>query len=268
LGGALSTQPHRSDPRILSRRTLQRDHRILAELLQPGQFVLDVGCGTGTITCGIAAAVGTNGSVVGVDRDESLLELARREHAGIRNLRFVLDDATSLRYRSEFDIVTSARTLQWISDPALAISRMKHAVRPGGILVILDYNHSESCWEPSPPAEFSAFYQALLAWRAANHWDNEMADHLPDLFRNAGLQKVQSHMQDEVVERGDADFAERTLMWIEVIETLGQQLAVAGYCAQPDLERWKVRCELWVQSELKKQRLALRAVTGRVIPVP
>jgi ubiquinone/menaquinone biosynthesis C-methylase UbiE len=232
--------------------------------LQPGQFVLDVGCGTGTITSGIALAVGTNGSVVGVDRDESLLDLARRECDGIPNLRFVPGDATSFRYGSQFDIVTSARTLQWISDPALAISRMKQAVRPGGLLVILDYNHSGSYWEPSPPAEFSAFYQSLLAWRAANHWDNEMADHLPELFRHAGLQKVQSHVQDEVVERGDADFAERTLMWTEVIETLGQQLVTAGYCAEPDLERCKVRCELWVQSELKKQRLALRAVMGRV----
>jgi ubiquinone/menaquinone biosynthesis C-methylase UbiE len=236
-------------------------------MLQPGQFVLDVGCGTGAITSGIAAAVGTNGSVVGVDRDESLLDLARHEYAGIRNLRFVLDDATSLSYSHQFDIVTSARTLQWISDPALAISRMKQAIRPGGLLVILDYNHSGSCWEPTAPAEFSAFYQALLAWRAANHWDNEMADHLPELFRNAGLQKVQSHVQDEVVERGDSDFAERTLMWTEVIETLGQQLVTAGYCSQTDLERWRLRCEQWVQSELKKQRLTLRAVTGSVIPV-
>lgn len=42
----MAAQSHRSDPRILGRRTLQRDHRHLARLLRPGLAVLDVGCGT------------------------------------------------------------------------------------------------------------------------------------------------------------------------------------------------------------------------------
>src|SRR5207249_3817462 len=113
---------HRSDPRILGRRTLQRDHRCLAELLQPGFFVLDVGCGTGAITAGIAKAVGPYGFVTGVDRDEVLLELARTKHDMYPNLHFEYGDATALGFRAQFDVVTAARTLQWIADPALAIS--------------------------------------------------------------------------------------------------------------------------------------------------
>ena len=49
----MSLQPHTSDARILDRRTLERDHRRLAELLKPGMAVLDVGCGTGAITAGL-----------------------------------------------------------------------------------------------------------------------------------------------------------------------------------------------------------------------
>src|SRR5690349_17877386 len=134
----MSAQSHRSDPRILGRRTLERDHRQLAGMLRPGQSVLDVGCGTGAITAGIAKAVGTDGQVVGIDRDEALLELARTEHASLPNLRFERGDVTSLTATAQFDVVTAARTLQWIADPALAISKMKQAAKASGMLVVLD----------------------------------------------------------------------------------------------------------------------------------
>ena len=183
----MPAQSHRSDPRILGRRTLQRDHRCLAELLSPGLSVLDVGCGTGAITAGTAKAVGPHGHVVGIDRDEVLLEFARTEHAMLPNLQFESGDATTLTFRAQFDIVTAARTLQWIAEPALAISKMKQATKPSGVLVVLDYNHTSNVWEPDPPGEFKLFYNAFLAWRQTNRWDNEMANHLPDLFRSAGL---------------------------------------------------------------------------------
>jgi ubiquinone/menaquinone biosynthesis C-methylase UbiE len=76
----MSEQSHRSDPRVLNRRTLERDHRRLADLLCPGLFVLDVGCGTGAITAGVARRVASEGKVLGVDRDEGLLTQARQDH--------------------------------------------------------------------------------------------------------------------------------------------------------------------------------------------
>src|SRR4051812_35224492 len=84
----MAAQSHRSDLRILARRTLERDHRCLAELLRPGMAVLDVGCGTGAITAGVVKAVGPQGYVMGIDRDEALLEVGRTEHATVPNLHF------------------------------------------------------------------------------------------------------------------------------------------------------------------------------------
>src|SRR6202008_4251909 len=62
---------------ILDTRSLATDHRRLAELLPPGLAVLDVGCGTGAITRGVAEAVGRLGRVVGVDVNASMIEKAR-----------------------------------------------------------------------------------------------------------------------------------------------------------------------------------------------
>jgi SAM-dependent methyltransferase len=201
--------------------------------------------------------------VLGVDRDEALLEFARTEHATLPNLRFESGDAMSLRFRAQFDIVTAARTLQWIADPDVAVSKMKEAAKPAGVLVILDYNHTRNEWQPHLPDEFKLFYDAFLAWRHANRWDNEIGDHLPELVRSAGLADVESRAQDEVVERGAPEFPERTGLWSAVIESIGPQLETAGFCTKLQLHNARDCYDSWVKTVLMKQTLAMRAVIGR-----
>jgi ubiquinone/menaquinone biosynthesis C-methylase UbiE len=191
--------------------------------------VLDVGCGTGAITVGIARITGPRGEVLGVDRDDSLLAIARRDHQDVRNLSFQNADALSLPFRNRFDIVTAARTLQWVSHPGEAVVRMKNATKSGGRIVALDYNHENNSWTPDAPAEFSRFYRAFLDWRQANGWDNRIADHLPVLFRSAGMVEIQTHIEDETVERGDGDFSPAAAIWTHVIETLGPRIVAAGF---------------------------------------
>ncbi|MBI3301586.1 MAG: methyltransferase domain-containing protein [Deltaproteobacteria bacterium] len=60
---------------LLNTRSLPTAHRRLAELLQPGLTVLDVGCGTGAITSGIAQIVAPHGRVVGIDINPHLIVL-------------------------------------------------------------------------------------------------------------------------------------------------------------------------------------------------
>jgi hypothetical protein len=183
----------------------------------------------------------------------------------VPNLRFEYGDVTTLTSCAQFDIVSAARTLQWIADPALAISKMKQAAIPSGVLVVLDYNHTSNQWEPDPPGEFKLFYNAFLAWRETNRWDNEMADHLPDLFRSSGLVEVKSQVQDETVERGGPEFAERAALWSEVIENVGGQLATAGFCTKRQLDQARECYDSWAKTVLVKQTLAMRAITG-VVP--
>lgn len=59
---------------VLESRTLMSSHRRLAELLTEGLTVLDVGCGTGSITRGIAEMVGPKGRIVGVDSNPDLID--------------------------------------------------------------------------------------------------------------------------------------------------------------------------------------------------
>src|ERR1022692_484456 len=218
---------HPSDPRILNRRTLQRDHQRLAQVLRAGMTVLDVGCGAGAITADIAGIVGRGGMAVGLDRDDGILAIARQEHRGTDNLRFDSGDILTLDFERDFkngfdidiltldferdfkngfDIVTAARTLLWISEPDRAIGQMKRAAKAGGCVMILDYSLEDTRWEPDPPADFKRFFRTFLDWRTANDWDNRMAEHLPELFHTVGLTAVEIHSCDEIVQRGELDF--------------------------------------------------------------
>lgn len=256
----MAEQTHQSDPRILNRRTLEWNHRHLAALLKPGMSVLDIGCGTGAITAGIAKAVGPGGRVVGADRDEALLQLAREQHRDLENLSFESRDVLALDYDGTFDTVNAARVLQWIGNPGAALARMKRAARRGGYIVVLDYNHDNNFWEPEPPSSFRRFYQAFLDWRTANGWDNRMADSLPGLFQSAGLLDIELHACDEIATRGDPDSS----LWIQVIEGLGPQIAAAGFLSEPQRLAAERDYRDWAASTLQKQTLQMRTVIGRV----
>src|SRR5438093_7534935 len=92
---------------ILDTRTLATAHRRLAQLLQPGLTVLDVGCGTGAITRGIAETVAPNGRAVGVDVHAGLIAEARRLHGEVPGLAFETTDVYNLPFHDLFDIVTA-----------------------------------------------------------------------------------------------------------------------------------------------------------------
>jgi len=260
----VSAQTHTSDPRILGRRTLERDHGRLAALLRPGMHVLDVGCGTGAITAGIARAVGGTGRTVGIDRDAALLAVARESHGGIPALWFEEHDVLALEASGDFDVANAARVLQWIDRPGDALERMKAAVRAGGLVVALDYSHARLGWEPTPPRAVTRFHAAFLAWRAAHGWDNLMADHLPSLFAKAGLADVTVSVEDEIAEAGDAGFAEALGVWRAVIEGIGQTVVRAGALGEAERAEALAAYDRWCAGEARRLALVLRAVVGRV----
>jgi len=94
-----------------------------------GERILDVGCGTGTLTAEIA----TSGAyVVGVDRSVEMIDEARKKFP---QLRFELCDARSLPFSDEFGAVFSNAALHWIPEADRVIQGVARALRPGGRFV-------------------------------------------------------------------------------------------------------------------------------------
>ncbi|ETX12808.1 methyltransferase [Roseivivax halodurans JCM 10272] len=102
--------------------------------LQPGERVLDLGCGSGAVTRDAASAVGPEGSVLGLDLSAPLLELARRRAP--ENARVALGDAQAFHFGGDtFDVVLSRFGVMFFDDPVAAFANVRAAMVPGARLV-------------------------------------------------------------------------------------------------------------------------------------
>lgn len=248
---------------VLDRRTIENSNSNLLKILQKGQRVLDVGCGSGSITAGIAKLVGPSGYVVGIDTSRHLIELAKEQYGNIANLHFEVTDFYNYKNTQPFDIVSSARVLQWLANPLKAIEHMITYLKPEGFLSILDYNHCKIEWNPSPPESMLAFYDAFLKWRADAGMDNGIADRLGDIFRELGLKNILEENLSEVIERQMVGFSDEVGIWGKVAETRGQQIVRDGYFGEKMRLQAIEDYERWIKSEATFMRLYLRAVTGQ-----
>lgn len=248
--------------RIINRRTLESGFPRLAELLSPGMRVLDVGCGTGAITHGIALRVQPAGRVVGVDVNERLIDEARKAHGDVPGLEFRREDAYDLPFDHEFDLVTAARLLQWLAEPERALASMKRALVSGGRIAVLDYNHEKIEWRPAPPESARRFYQAFLKWREDAGMDNQIADRLAGMVQSAGFHNVRVREQHESARRGDPDFGEKAGIWADVAASRGRQLVADGYLTEEERQAAEQALRTWAEETGEFQRLYLLSVEG------
>jgi trans-aconitate methyltransferase len=96
---------------------------------QPGERILDLGCGTGHLTAKIAES---EARVLGVDVSQAMVAAARKNYP---HLGFLLSDVRELRFDCEFDAVFSNAALHWILEPARVVAIIWNGLRPGGRFV-------------------------------------------------------------------------------------------------------------------------------------
>jgi len=131
-------------PRWVGRAGLQEARNIeVAHLLQqaaapqPGERVLDVGCGTGATAIPFAAAVAPGGHVTGIDISEPMLAQARQNiaKAGAGNVTLVQADAQVHRFPPDsFDLLISRFGVMFFADPVAAFTNLYAGLRHGGRL--------------------------------------------------------------------------------------------------------------------------------------
>jgi arsenite methyltransferase len=149
--------------------------------LRPGERVLDIGSGPGFLAAEMAAEVGPEGKVVGVDPSDSMLEMGRRRDAPVE---FVAGDAVALPFDDEsFDAVASTQVYEYVADMPAALAEARRVLRTGGRLLILDTDWDSIVWHSSDR-------DRML--RVLEKWNDHLADpylprRLPGLLRDAGF---------------------------------------------------------------------------------
>ena len=143
----------------------------LMPLLKPGMRVLDVGCGPGTITVGLAGAVGAEGSVDAIDVESSQVRIAKAtaQAHGVANARFQQGDACQLSYEDEsFDVVHYHNVLVHVPDVGAALREARRVLKPGGLLSAREINCASSFFRPDPGENLKLAWEALAATLASD----------------------------------------------------------------------------------------------------
>jgi SAM-dependent methyltransferase len=122
---------------------------------QPGERVLDIGCGGGTTVLEFAARVGPSGQVLGADVAQNSVARARQRiaAAGCSQADVIVADVMTHGFPpAAFDLACSRLGVMFFSDPTAAFRNVRRALKPGARLALAVFRTAESPFPSAPTA--------------------------------------------------------------------------------------------------------------------
>jgi ubiquinone/menaquinone biosynthesis C-methylase UbiE len=156
--------------------------------VQPGEIVLDAGCGLGQYTVYAASALQGEGCAVGIDSSDTMIgESEKYTSDATTHLRFLQDDIHHLHFEDNyFDACFSINTFQHLPDPSQALRELIRVTKPGGRIAVADPDH-ELVAIDTPYLEVN---RKFLHFRSDSLKQGGLAHRLYGLFKQYGLMDV------------------------------------------------------------------------------
>jgi ubiquinone/menaquinone biosynthesis C-methylase UbiE len=177
----------------LARRTACRDAAFLLPHLFAGMDVLDVGCGPGSITLGLAEIVAP-GQVLGIDSQAHLVAQAslRAAQRGLATARFEVADLYRLPYAdASFDAVFANGVLMHLREPVRALAELRRVLRPAGVAGIRDPDFGTALFSPLMP-RLEHWLTLRVRVRQFNGGDPFLSRHYRRLLLEAGFKRSEA----------------------------------------------------------------------------
>ena len=104
---------------------------------QPGEHVIDIGCGSGSTVIELAKRVGRHGQVLGADVSQQSVEIAQRriQQAGLTQAEVILADVSAYDFPADsFDLAFSRFGVMFFTDPRATFAKLRQSMRRDGRL--------------------------------------------------------------------------------------------------------------------------------------
>jgi len=200
--------------------------------LTSGWQCLEVGPGTGRFAQRLADAVGDEGRVLAVDIDTRLAELVARANLQVQQV----DVRTQPLPQETFDLVHARLVVEHLPDRADVLARLVGALKPGGWLVIEDFDN-HTAFVCDPPSEVHAkVANALYGVMRAAGFDEIFGRRLLGHFTRLGLADVTTEGWLSVV-RGDPEIG--VPQWSLLVAQLSAPMLASGAVTEADLEKFE-----------------------------
>lgn len=157
-----------------------------------GMRVLDLGTGVGDVAFLAANRVGPSGAVVGIDNSATAIHTARRraDRDRVGNVSFLEADVATvdpaIELGGQFDAVIGRLILLYLDDATEVIRRYARSVRPGGVLLAMEYDMTSATTLPPVPLSTQALDWIIGAFEWTGH-DPALGARLGGIVADAGL---------------------------------------------------------------------------------
>ena len=198
-----------------------------------GQRVVELGCGPRGCLDILAGLVGPSGRVIGVERGDESVDLARRLVAdrALANVEVLHGDARATGLpRAAFDVVTARLVLVNVPKPQEIVHEAVALLRPGGVVAFHEADWGGHVTDP-PLAAWDEFAALLERYSRANEMDLFIGRRLPRLLRDAGIVDVQLHPFVHAYPPGHG----RRMIYIDFLDNLHDRLLAQGMVTEAEL---------------------------------
>lgn len=225
------------------KRRVSDEARFLAPLLEKGMCVVDVGCGPGSITLGIAERVAP-GWVLGVDTSQDQLATARQlsRDSNIENIRFHIGDATALPIcEGVVDVVFAHGLIEHLEAPAIVIEEFSRVLKTGGLVALRSPDWGTTILEPTSP-KLLASIDLRNRWQRHNQGEPQAGRKLKGLLHAAGFSDITVRAESMNEEPAEfRDYMYRILRDPE-LDTLSKRY---GWSSSTELSDMRSAWETW-----------------------
>ncbi|MDE0392693.1 MAG: methyltransferase domain-containing protein [Rhodospirillales bacterium] len=238
--------------KMLERRNAADCARHLLPQLKPGMRLIDLGCGPGTISVGLADAVAP-GQLLGIDMEPTQIEMASAaaQAGGHGNAAFQTGDATDLPFDdATFDVAYCHALLNHAPDTQAVLGEVKRVLKPGGLFAAREVIGDSSLIEPALTfggVGEGAGWATFLKLLAANGGHPQMGKELKAAFVEAGFADVRATASFESYDTADDLAFLHGLVngWFFAPKTMGAAIGL-GLASEEQFEGWRRSLDEWV----------------------